>query len=69
MLQDSRASKPVSTPVAIVTIAAYVHTTIARPSFMPRFCAKMPLAEKPTDATMPSGARPRAGAPYSATSS
>ena len=50
-----------TTPETMVAIAAYVHTTTARPSFIPRFWQKMPEAEKTTEAQIPSGAK--GGAP------
>jgi hypothetical protein len=45
LTRSLRANSPVMTPVTMVTMAAYVQTTTARPSFMPRFCVKMPREE------------------------
>mmetsp|Transcript_54665 Transcript_54665/g.119252 ORF Transcript_54665/g.119252 Transcript_54665/m.119252 type:complete len:209 (+) Transcript_54665:347-973(+) len=49
-----RATRPATTPVTMVEMAAKVHTTTARPSFIPRFWQKMPVDEKSTLAPTPS---------------
>mmetsp|Transcript_4028 Transcript_4028/g.10092 ORF Transcript_4028/g.10092 Transcript_4028/m.10092 type:complete len:242 (-) Transcript_4028:206-931(-) len=51
-----RASRPTTMPETMVASAACVHTTTARPAFMPRFWQKMPSEERQQEHAMPRGA-------------